>query len=83
MVDGTVIRLTRREFDLLAFMVHHPRRVFSKAELLQAVWSSDAAWQSQATVTEHVRRLRRKLGQEKSTDSGLTTVWGVGYRFVP
>ena len=81
--EGSPVHLTRREFDLLVFLVQNPRRVFSKAQLLQSVWCSDAAWQSEATVTEHIRRLRRKLGYAKSTPCGLTTVWGVGYRFVP
>ncbi len=79
----TPIALTRREFDLLLFMAQHPRQVFSKAKLLEAVWSSDTTWQSEATVTEHIRRLRMKLGYDKSSDHGLTTVWGVGYRFEP
>ena len=82
-VGERLVELTRREFDLLVFMVKHPRQVFSKANLLEAVWSSNESWQSEATVTEHVRRLRQKLGYTKSSDRGLTTVWGVGYRFDP
>lgn len=82
-LGGRPISLTRREFDLLLFMAEHPRQVFSKAKLLEAVWSSDTTWQSEATVTEHIRRLRMKLGYGKSCDRGLATVWGVGYRFEP
>ena len=82
-VGGKLIKLTRREFDLLEFMAKHPRQVFSKAKLLEAVWSSNESWQSEATVTEHIRRLRQKLGYTKSSDCGLPTVWGVGYRFNP
>ncbi len=82
-LGGRAVALTRREFDLLLFMARHPRQVFSKASLLEAVWSSDTTWQSEATVTEHVRRLRMKLGYGKSSSRGLTTVWGVGYRFEP
>ena len=82
-VGERLVELTRREFDLLVFMVKYPRQVFSKAKLLEAVWSSNESWQSEATVTEHVRRLRQKLGYTKSSGRGLTTVWGVGYRFNP
>ena len=82
-VRGEQVSLTRREFDLLLFMASHPRQVFSKANLLESVWMSDTTWQSEATVTEHIRRLRVKLGYSKSSEQGLTTVWGVGYRFEP
>ena len=77
-LDGQPVPLTAREFDLLAFLAAHPRRVFTRAQLLEQVWSSSRSWQSEATVTEHVHRLRHKLGSRY-----LVTVRGVGYRLEP
>lgn len=67
-----------REFDLLAFLASSPRQVFSRDQLLEQVWGSSADWQQQATVTEHVHRLRQKVGSDR-----IATVRGVGYRFEP
>ena len=75
-VDGRPVDLTAKEFDLLAFLARHPRQVFTRAQLLEHVWGSAREWQGEATVTEHVHRLRHKLG----VDGLLHTVRGVGYR---
>ena len=77
-LDGAPVTLTAREFDLLSFLAAHPRHVFTRAQLLEQVWSSSTGWQSEATVTEHVHRLRHKLGARY-----LVTVRGVGYRLEP
>ena len=82
-VDGQVIETTPLEFDLLARLVAAPRRVFSRTELLEQVWGSSGAWQSPATVTEHIRRLRLKLEADRDRPRWLRTVRGVGYRFDP
>ena len=60
-VDGELVDLTPKEFDLLAFLATSPEQVFSREELLEHVWGSTQEWQDPATVTEHVRRLRLKL----------------------
>ena len=73
------VDLTRREFDLLAFMAVNPGQVFSRAQLLDHVWDSSTEWQDPATVTVHVRRLRAKLGGD--SEAWIGTVRGVGYRF--
>jgi DNA-binding response OmpR family regulator len=78
-VAGCQRDLTRREFDLLAFLAANPGQVFSRSQLLDQVWDSSAEWQDPATVTVHVRRLRNKLGDEP--ERWIQTVWGVGYRF--
>lgn len=83
LLAGERVDLTPKEFDLLAYLAAHPRRVFSRGQLLQAVWDSSADWQDPATVTVHVRRLRAKLEENPAEPSRLVTVWGVGYRFVP
>jgi two-component system, OmpR family, phosphate regulon response regulator PhoB len=82
-VDGQVIETTPLEFDLLARLVSAPRRVFSRTELLEQVWGSSGSWQSAATVTEHIRRLRLKLETDRDRPRWLRTVRGVGYRFDP
>lgn len=82
-VDGKLVETTPLEFDLLARLVAAPRRVFSRTELLEQVWGSSGAWQSPATVTEHIRRLRVKLEADRDRPRWLRTVRGVGYRFDP
>jgi DNA-binding response OmpR family regulator len=80
-VRGRVVELAAREFDLLAFLADAPRRVFTRAQLLEHVWHSSSDWQEQATVTQHVHRLRRKLEQDPYKPRWLRTVRGVGYKF--
>lgn len=78
-VEEVVVELTAKEFDLLVHFLRHPRQVFSRTQLLEAVWLSPA-WLGQATVTEHVHRLRAKLGRH-TTVPLIRTVRGVGYQF--
>ena len=80
--DGTELRLTAKEFDLLWFLASHPRRVFSRDQLMSRVWGYEAALDT-GTVTVHMRRLREKVEVDPSHPDRLQTVWGVGYRFVP
>jgi two-component system, OmpR family, phosphate regulon response regulator PhoB len=82
-VAGSLIDLTAKEFDLLAFLVRSPRQVFSRGQLLQHVWASSSDWQDEATVTEHVRRVRHKVELDPEKPRWITTVRGVGYRFDP
>lgn len=81
--DGRQVDLTAREFDLLAFLTRNPRQVFTRPQLLRSVWQSAAEWQSEATVTEHIHRLRNKLEADPAHPRWLQTVRGVGYRFEP
>ena len=76
------MRLTAKEFDLLWFLASHPRRVFSRDQLMASVWGYTAALDT-GTVTVHVRRLREKLEDSPSEPRHLQTVWGVGYRLAP
>jgi DNA-binding response OmpR family regulator len=80
---GEKIEMTAKEFDLLAYIAGSPRQVFSREQLLQQVWGSSSSWQSDATVTEHVRRLRRKIEVDPDNPRWIMTVRGVGYRFEP
>jgi DNA-binding response OmpR family regulator len=77
------VAMTAREFDLLAFFAASPRRVFSREQLLRQVWDSSADWQDEATVTEHVRRVRRKIENDPDQPRWVITVRGAGYRFEP
>jgi DNA-binding response OmpR family regulator len=79
----TALDLTRREFDLLAFLVAAPHRVFSRQQLLSAVWGHGQAGVDPATVTEHIRRLRTKLRAAGGSRDCIRTMRGVGYRFEP
>ena len=72
---GTVVPLTTREFDLLAFLVANRGLALSRRQLLDGVWG-EGWFGDERTVDVHVRQLRKKLGDELP----LTTVWGVGYR---
>jgi DNA-binding response OmpR family regulator len=83
LVDQRAVSVTAREFDLLAYLAMHPRQVFSRAQLLQAVWDSSPDYQDPATVTVHVRRLRNKIEHDPEHPRWIATVWGVGYRFEP
>jgi len=81
-VGGEPVVLTQREFELLLFMARHPHRVFSRNQLMDAVWQY-SFYTDTSTVTVHVRRLRTKLERDPGHPRHLETVWGVGYRFAP
>jgi len=81
LVDGRRIDLTAKEFELLEHLARSPGEIVTRAALLQRVWGSHAGWQSPATVTEHVYRLRQKLEPDPSAPRWIHTVRGVGYRF--
>jgi DNA-binding response OmpR family regulator len=77
-VDGEPIRLTRREFELLRYLVANKNRVLSRDRLLERVWGYDQAIETRS-VDVHVGRLRGKLG---AAGQQIETVVGLGYRFV-
>jgi DNA-binding response OmpR family regulator len=79
---GRRLALTAREFDLLWFFANHPRRVFSRRQLMERVWGYTSALDT-GTVTVHIRRLREKIESDPAKPAHLQTVWGVGYRFDP
>ena len=80
-LSGNELALTSREFDLLAFLMAHPRRVFSREELMALVWGW--SFGDRSTVTVHIRRLREKVEEDPGHPRLLATVWGVGYRLDP
>ncbi|PZF89722.1 DNA-binding response regulator [Listeria ivanovii] len=70
--------LTPKEFDLLYFLMKHPRQVFSREQLLEQVWGYQF-YGDERTVDVHIKRLRQKIATE--TKPFLHTIWGVGYKF--
>jgi DNA-binding response OmpR family regulator len=81
-LDGRLLAMTLKEFDLLWFLASHPRIVFSRQTLMERVWGYQAAFDT-GTVTVHMRRLREKIELDPTHPRHLQTVWGVGYRFDP
>ena len=77
-VDGTAVRLTRREFELLQCLVENKNRVLSRDRLLERVWGYDHLIETRS-VDVHIGRLRAKLG---AAGDQIETVVGLGYRFV-
>ncbi len=76
------VQLTAREFDLLYFLASNPGHVFSRPQLMDAVWDYEFVGDA-STVTVHMRRLRSKVELDPSRPRHLKTVWGVGYKFEP
>jgi DNA-binding response OmpR family regulator len=79
-LDGAVLSLTRKEFDLLAYLAARPGQVVSRHELLEEVWRQPSIGEDQ-TIDVHLYWLRRKLGESASAPRFLHTVRGVGIRF--
>ena len=76
------LTLTAREFDLLLFLAKHPQQVFSRMQLLEAVWGYNYDGYEH-TVNSHINRLRNKLSLCSAEHDLVKTVWGVGYKFSP
>jgi DNA-binding response OmpR family regulator len=79
-LHGEPLTLTRKEFDLLAYLAARPGRVVSRRELLEEVWRQPSVGEDQ-TIDVHLYWLRRKLGESASAPRYLHTVRGVGFRF--
>lgn len=77
---GAHLDLTAKEFDLLAYLMQHPARVFSRAQLLDRVWGTTHDT-FEHTVNSHINRLRAKVEPDPASPQYIVTVWGVGYRF--
>ena len=82
-VGNLMVSTTAREFDLLSFLASSPRQVFTRQQLLENVWDSSGEWQDPDTVTEHIRRIRRRIEADPDHPRWIKTVRGVGYRFDP
>lgn len=78
-VAGTLVELTRTEFDILTKMASHPGRVYTRLQLLEAA-SGDAFEGYERTMDAHVKNIRRKLGDDSKNPRYIRTVFGVGYK---
>jgi two-component system response regulator ResD len=77
---GEVVPFTAKEMELLWYLVSHPGRVFSRDQLLEAVWGYTYCGDTR-TVDTHIKRIRHKIGAKEDTPWDIKTVWGVGYKF--
>jgi len=80
-VEGEIVHLTPKEFDLLFHLASRPRRVFTREEIVEDVWGYSPPGGDLRTVDTHVKRLRKKLEEGRDVPWSLATVWGVGYKF--
>lgn len=79
-LNGENVSLTAKEFDLLLYMSSYPGKVFTREQLLNAVWGYQHNG-FEHTVNSHINRLRTKLEVDTSQPKYVLTVWGVGYKF--
>lgn len=77
--NGEALSFSKREFDLMEFLMSHANQVFDRERLYEAVWGYDAEGNSN-TVKEHIRKIRAKLKAATGQDP-IETVWGVGYKW--
>lgn len=80
--DGTEIPLKNKEYELLAFLMRHPDRVFGREDLYEHIWGLESMGDN-ITVAVHINRLREKIERDPQNPRYLQTVWGAGYRFCP
>jgi len=79
-IDGRPLDLTPIEFDLLQALMRHHGRALSREQLIEQVWGYDY-YSDERVVDVHVGRLRKKIEDDPTSPTIITTVWGVGYRF--
>ncbi|MFL0803310.1 MAG: response regulator transcription factor [Agarilytica sp.] len=80
LIGDKIISLTAKEFDLLLYLANFPGQVFSREQLLNAVWGYQHSGYEH-TVNSHINRLRAKLEDDPSNPNYVLTIWGIGYKF--
>ncbi|MDQ0086716.1 DNA-binding response OmpR family regulator [Paenibacillus anaericanus] len=78
--EGKEVSLSAKELELLFFLSKHRNQVFSKTQLLDAVWGY-STYGDESTITVYIRRIREKLEVDPSNPMYIKTVWGIGYKF--
>lgn len=73
------IMLTSREFDILQLLMGYPKKVFTKANLFESVWSSEYLCDDN-TINVHISNLRNKLSKAGTENEYIQTIWGIGYK---
>lgn len=79
LVDGSLLDLTKKEFDLFYFLASQPGRVFSHEQLCCHIWDEYAAFGNDETVKSHIKTLRKKLSTYGK--HYIQNIWGIGYKF--
>ena len=77
-VAGQEVTLTAREFEILALLLEHPKKVFTREQIYELVWGEEYMGDDN-TVNVHISNLRAKLGKESPTEY-IKTVWGIGFK---
>ena len=80
-IGEQVIELTAKEFDILALLITHQKRVFTYELIMELVWNEDYSLYSRKAVNNHVSNLRRKLKNTPDSPDYIKSVIGVGYKF--
>ena len=80
-IGEQVIELTAKEFDILALLITHPKRVFTYELIMELVWNEDYSLYSRKAVNNHVSNLRRKLRTTPDSPDYIKSVIGVSYKF--
>ncbi len=79
-LNGEMLELRGKEFDLLAQLAQHPGRVYTREELLERVWGYD--FEGDVRIVDvYIRKLRERIELNSAHPEYIQTVWGVGYRF--
>lgn len=77
--NGKKIQLTNKEYKLLDFFLEHPKKIFTKYQIYQAVWD-DEFLNDENILNVTIRRLRKKVEEDPSNPRYIVTVWGIGYK---
>ncbi|HIR52363.1 MAG TPA: response regulator transcription factor [Candidatus Onthovicinus excrementipullorum] len=78
-VDGEPVHLTAREYGIMEYMMRNMGRVLSTQQIYEAVWN-EPSFQTEKTVTVHIRRIREKIEINPKEPTYLKVVWGIGYK---
>jgi DNA-binding response OmpR family regulator len=81
-VNGKAVECTAKEYELLLYLCRNPNRIFTLAQLYKAVWDN-ASFGDEKTVTMHISKLRKKIGDDAKSPSTIINMRGIGYKFVP
>lgn len=79
-MEGNLLSLTKKEFELLWLFANNPEKVFTRESLLNQIWGYEYFGDSR-TVDSHIKRLRAKMDAFSHPNYGISTVWGMGYKF--
>ena len=80
-IGEQVIKLTAKEFDILALLITHPKRVFTYELIMELAWNEDYSYYSRKAVNNHVSNLRKKLKVTQDSPDYIKSVAGIGYKF--